>query len=825
MLRLGLLTAICLLLAPAAFSQTVPRKPLPTEPLEKYDNPPAVGGQAQIQAVSPGLVSHFGPYTSYQVNVDADGNNKTGDAANEPSICLDPTDGNKMSIGWRQFNSVASNFRQAGFAYTTNGGTNWIAPGVLQNNVFRSDPVLNSDTTGRFFYLSLLENFFDDLWRSITGGQSWTSIGPADGGDKQWFTIDNTNSSGHGFQYQSWSTDGNNYTGRQFTRSINAGVTWLDPIDIPNSPAWGTLDVDSNGNLFIGGVNLTTGGIWCVRSTNAKNGAVVPTFDQSTAVNLGGAVVFGEPINPEGLVGQVFVAVDRSGTSTDNNVYLLASVQPSGFTTGSDVMFVRSTNGGSTFSVAHRINDDPINHSKWHWFGTLSVAPNGRIDSVWLDTRNAANNTDSQLFYSYSIDGGDNWSANVAVSNSFNPFIGYPNQNKIGDYITVISDDASANVAYAATFNGEEDIYYVRIPTPAPSPTPTPTPTMPPVVATNPATNVANFSTTLNGTVNPNGLPSAVHFEYGTTTSYGSSTATQTYQGSGTQNVTANISSLTSDITYHFRIVASNAAGTAYGADTTFTTPTARAVVADFNKDSYPDVVIENTTTHDTVVGYLNNTVVIGAAFGPTLPAGWRLAGAADFDGDGNMDYVLFSPATGQTVIVYLSGLTIIGAAYGPSLPPGWELVRATDFNGDGHPDYVLYNLTTHETVIVYLNNTVVIGAAFGPPLPVGWNLIDVADFNGDGFPDYLLFQSSTGLTLIGYMSGPTVIGAAFGPTIPITWPLVATADFDGDGNPDYVLYNPASGQTAIAYLANNILVNAALGPIIPAGWSPVVAP
>ena len=69
MLRLGLLTAISLLLAPAAFSQTVARKPLPTEPLEKYDNPPAVA--APVLAISPALVSTFGPYTSYQVNVDA----------------------------------------------------------------------------------------------------------------------------------------------------------------------------------------------------------------------------------------------------------------------------------------------------------------------------------------------------------------------------------------------------------------------------------------------------------------------------------------------------------------------------------------------------------------------------------------------------------------------------------------------------------------------------------------------------------------------------------------------------------------------------------
>jgi hypothetical protein len=463
MLRLGFLTAISPLLAAAAFSQTVARKPLPTGPLEKYDNPPAVAAP-RVLAISPALVSRFGSYTSYQVNVDANGNNMVGDAANEPSICVDPHNSNRMSIGWRQFDSVASNFRQAGFAYTTNGGTRWIAPGVLQNNVFRSDPVLNSDTTGRFFYLSLLQNFFVDLWRSLTGGQSWTMVGPADGGDKQWFTIDNTNSSGHGFQYQSWSTDGNNFGGRQFTRSTNGGVTWMNPINIPNTPRWGTLDVDSNGNLFIGGVNLDTGQIWCVRSTNAKNGAVVPTFDQSTAVNLGGEIVFAESINPEGLVGQVFLAVDRSGTSANNNVYMLASMQPTGSTIGSDVMFARSTDSGRTFSAPRRINDDPINHAKWHWFGTLSVAPTGRIDAVWYDMRNSPNNVTSQLFYSYSTDGGNSWSPNVAVSNPFNPFIGYPNQQKIGDYITVVSDDASANVAYAATFNGEEDIYYLRIP-------------------------------------------------------------------------------------------------------------------------------------------------------------------------------------------------------------------------------------------------------------------------------------------------------------------------------------------------------------------------
>src|SRR5678815_5826208 len=93
----------------------------------------------------------------------------------------------------------------------------------------------------------------------------------------------------------------------------------------------------------------------------------------------------------------------------------------------------------------------------------MAVAPNGRIDAIWLDTRNAANNTDSQLFYSYSTDAGNTWSPNVAASIAFNPFLGYPNQNKMGDYITIVSDNAGGDVAYTATFNSEQDVYYVRV--------------------------------------------------------------------------------------------------------------------------------------------------------------------------------------------------------------------------------------------------------------------------------------------------------------------------------------------------------------------------
>ena len=53
------------------------------------------------------------------------GFNIVGDAANEPSIAVDATNPNRITVGWRQFDTIASNFRQAGLGWTTDGGASW----------------------------------------------------------------------------------------------------------------------------------------------------------------------------------------------------------------------------------------------------------------------------------------------------------------------------------------------------------------------------------------------------------------------------------------------------------------------------------------------------------------------------------------------------------------------------------------------------------------------------------------------------------------------------------------------------------------------------
>jgi len=42
--------------------------------------------------------------------------------------------------------------------------------------------------------------------------------------------------------------------------------------------------------------------------------------------------------------------------------------------------------------------------------------------------------------------------------------------------------------------------------------------------------------------------------------------------------------------------------------------------VADFNSGGSPDYVLQNTSTRQTAIWYLNNNIFIGSAYGPTLP-------------------------------------------------------------------------------------------------------------------------------------------------------------------------------------------------------------
>lgn len=97
-----------------------------------------------------------------------------------------------------------------------------------------------------------------------------------------------------------------------------------------------------------------------------------------------------------------------------------------------------------------------------------------------------------------------------------------------------------------------------------------------PTVVTEQSPGVAATTASLQGTVNPLGQQSTYYFDYGTSTDYGrrSPAGTSGVAGNGyaARSVSADLSGLIPGTTYHYRLVATNASGTNYGLDQTFTT-------------------------------------------------------------------------------------------------------------------------------------------------------------------------------------------------------------------------------------------------------------
>ena len=102
-----------------------------------------------------------------------------------------------------------------------------------------------------------------------------------------------------------------------------------------------------------------------------------------------------------------------------------------------------------------------------------------------------------------------------------------------------------------------------------------------PSISSRSTTGIGALGATVGANVNPRGQATTVHFEYGTSTAYGSATPEQAI-GAGTSAVpvTAAIGGLKPNTRYHFRTVARNAAGVARSGDRTFTTSRAPTGVA-----------------------------------------------------------------------------------------------------------------------------------------------------------------------------------------------------------------------------------------------------
>jgi len=354
--------------------------------------------------------------------------------------------------------------------------------------------------------------------------------------------------------------------------------------------------------------------------------------------------------------------------------------------------------------------------------------------------------------------------------------------------------------------------------------TPPPPPPSPPTVETKPATGIQEGQATLNGTVNPNGTQTAYHFEYGKTVNYGSSIPVPDGDaGPGTGPVTVYLTpnTLLPRTRYHFRLVASNAGGTSYGADQAFTTgvkwsvrnsnsagnaqvgfwfglPGETRVSGDWNGDGIDTPGAYNPATGVWKLGSANTT---GASFNTFQYGGgpWTKPVVGDWDGNGTDTIGVYDPSAGNWNLrnTNSSGPPDKSFQYGGG---AWETPVAGDWNAIAGDTIGVYD---KETGNWNLKNCLCAGSpdysfqyGGGP-----WSGAVAGDWNGDGIDSIGVIDPAAGnwsLHNTNAGGNPDYSFQYGGPQYQFT-----VGDWDGNGT-ETPAVSEANAPTAIEYQLRN---------------------
>ena len=208
-----------------------------------------------------------------------------------------------------------------------------------------------------------------------------------------------------------------------------------------------------------------------------------------------------------------------------------------------------------------------------------------------------------------------------------------------------------------------------------------------------------------------------------------------------------------------------------------------------------------------------------------TPPPGWSVVDAADFDGDGNLDLFLQNPTTGQLGIWYLdANRHVINSAMLAGTVP-WRVAGIGDFNGDGHPDILFQAPGLGYLRVLTLNNSTILGSTrLSIDLTPQGRAVGVASFDGDDNPDIVIQRTTDGRLGVFFMNGFTYTHrmALPGPNS-TAWQAVAVTNAIGKTEPEIYFQN--GGQETEWDLAGLNVVGAGhLSSTAPPGWD-IVGP
>lgn len=343
----------------------------------------------------------------------------------EPSICVNVKNTQQIVAG--------SNLNHV--FYSEDGGLTWKQEQLSSTYGVWGDPCIVVDTAGSFYYFHLANppqgNWIDRIvcQRLDSVGGQWTSgsymgLNGTKAQDKQWVVVDPASNNLYATwtQFDSYgSSDPADSSIILFSKSADRGDTWSpalrintvagDCIDSDNTVEGAVPAVGPNGQVYA----AWSGPLGILFDKSLDGGATWLSNDVFVATQPGGW-----DYSIPGIYrcnGLPVTCCDLSQTATRGNIYINWTDQRNG-STDTDVWFVKSTDGGNTWSQPLKVNDDPPGKHQFFTWMTIDQVT-GWIYMVYYDRRNYSDEQ-TDVWMAVSKDGGDSF-FNFRISET--PFV------------------------------------------------------------------------------------------------------------------------------------------------------------------------------------------------------------------------------------------------------------------------------------------------------------------------------------------------------------------------------------------------------------------
>lgn len=210
------------------------------------------------------------------------------------------------------------------------------------------------------------------------------------------------------------------------------------------------------------------------------------------------------------------------------------------------------------------------------------------------------------------------------------------------------------------------------------------------------------------------------------------------------------------------------------------------AAAADFDSNGWSDLVLQNDATGQISIWYLGGAQGMTLLSAPLLYAavpGWKIVAAGDFDRNSVPDLVFQNSTTGAVSFWYLAanGASRLSAPVVYTAASGWHVVGAGDFDRNGVPDLVLNDTASNAISFWYLggaNGSTLLAAPIVRTAAPGWKPVGASDLNGDLTGDLVFQNEATGAISVWYMGGATGSTLLSAPVIAnaaANWKMTAT--------------------------------------------------